>query len=131
MAKWMAPGDSARREGLVRGPQSLLAVAGHTKGGVTPPAVGFSIPKFRDVPACRATTRSCMTKWMERGDSARREGPVRYPLSLADCSGAYSWWGTPLLHDSEMRKWGMFLLVEPQPRALWPNRLQEEIQRIK
>jgi len=54
------------------------------------PAVGFRIPKFWHIHACRATTSRRIVKGMVRGHSARRTGLVRYLQGLSNHSGGIS-----------------------------------------
>ena len=88
--KRMAPGDSAGRVGLVGKPVGLSnCSSGLSKVESTPP-VGFRIPKFRHILACRGTARGRTVKRMPPWDSECRGLLVRHCQGLSDCSGGLS-----------------------------------------
>jgi len=92
-AEWMARGDSAYQEGLVRCPQSLADCSASISMVVNAPAAAFSIPKIGDVFACGAAAREATVEWMLPGEPARRVGPGRYLRDCLTVVAAYQRWG--------------------------------------
>ena len=108
MAKEMTLQDSGYRICPACHPQGLCEVVAYQRLGVVV-ALGFSIPKFPNIHACRATTRSWTVKGMTRGHSAHQVGLVRDPLGLSNCSGGLYQRSEIPLRRSEI------------PEYLWPQ----------
>jgi len=116
MAKWKAPRDSVRRVGLVRYPQGLANSSG-------------AYQRWESL-CCgnqKCENWGCFCLWClapegyGETESTTRFSSSSRPRTLfprTNCSGGIWAGGITPLGDSEMRKSGTFLHVEPEPGVL-------------